>query len=111
MFLIILIILLLNLVLLEKREEIEAKMKDIFDTQDMKKVVYRLKAVLLSDGQYEQGQYYAYIWVSRGNKTEAISSNNENGTWWKFCDTNVEEVRLTYKCFIRKKESHLLNPS
>ena len=87
----------MNLALLEKREEIEVKMKNIFDTPDMKKVVYRLKSILLTDGHYGQGQYYAYIWVSRGNKTETISSNNENGTWWKFCDTVVEEVRLKYK--------------
>ncbi|GBC00903.1 hypothetical protein RclHR1_00400017 [Rhizophagus clarus] len=75
-------------VLIEKKEEIDAEIRDIFNTPDMKKVVYRLKAVLGHDGQH----HYAYIWVSRGNKTETISSNNENGIWWKFCDMTVEET-------------------
>ncbi|CAG8584347.1 1782_t:CDS:10 [Funneliformis caledonium] len=77
-------------VLLEKKDEIDGKIKDIFDTPDMKTVVYRLKAVLVRDSQFGQGQHYAYI---RGNKTETnYSSNDENGSWWKFCDTTVSET-------------------
>ncbi|CAI2169669.1 3378_t:CDS:10 [Funneliformis geosporum] len=77
-------------VLLEKKDEIDGKIKDIFDTPDMKSVVYRLKAVLMRDCQFGQGRSYAYI---RCNKTEPnYSSNDENGSWWKFCDTTVSET-------------------
>lgn len=58
----------------------------------MKKVVYRLKAVLGYDGQH----HYAYIWVSGGNKTENTFNNNENGNWWRFGDMTVEEVSLSH---------------
>ncbi|PKY48469.1 hypothetical protein RhiirA4_404440 [Rhizophagus irregularis] len=74
--------------LIERKEEIEAKIRDIFNTPDMKKVVYRLKAVLGRDAQH----HYAYIWVSGGNKTENIFNNNENGNWWRFGDMTVEET-------------------
>ncbi|RIA93542.1 hypothetical protein C1645_11566 [Glomus cerebriforme] len=74
--------------LIERKDELDMKIRDIFDTPDMKKVVYRLKAVLGSERQ----QHYAYIWVSKGSKTETISSNNEDGNWWKFSDTTVEET-------------------
>jgi hypothetical protein len=81
-----------NLDLIEKKDEIDVEIKDMFDTPDMKKVVYRLKAVLGFDGHH----HYAYVWVSKGNKTETVSNNYENGNWWKFSDMNVEEVRLFY---------------
>jgi hypothetical protein len=96
-----------NLDLIEKKEEIEAKIRDIFDTPDMKKVVYRLKAVLGSDGQPYEQRFYAYIWVSKGNKTENISSNSENGNWWKFCDKTVKQVRVKYKYLIFAKNTFI----
>ncbi|CAG8654020.1 7659_t:CDS:2, partial [Acaulospora morrowiae] len=75
--------------LLEKKVDHEQNIKKIFDTQDMKKCLYRLKAVLVREGQ----THWAYIWVPRDGKGDGhYTSTFDDGSWMKFHDTNVEKV-------------------
>ncbi|CAG8440902.1 17314_t:CDS:10 [Dentiscutata heterogama] len=79
--------------LLEKKDELEHKIRQMFDKPDMKKYHYRLKAVLVHNGQPGQGNYWAYIWVSRCSKSDTHNpSTIDNGNWMKFQDNTVEEV-------------------
>ncbi|CAG8482348.1 329_t:CDS:10 [Dentiscutata erythropus] len=78
--------------LLEKKDELEQKIRQMFDKPDMKKCHYRLKAVLVHNGQSGQGNYWAYIWVSRCSKSDTHNpSTIDNGNWMKFQDNTVEE--------------------
>ncbi|CAG8724332.1 28791_t:CDS:10, partial [Racocetra persica] len=79
--------------LLKKKDELEQSIKQIFDTPDMKKYHYRLKAVLVHNGQSGQGNHWAYIWVSRCSKSDnRVSNAVDNGNWMKFQDNSVEEA-------------------
>ncbi|CAG8471221.1 10138_t:CDS:10 [Cetraspora pellucida] len=79
--------------LFEKKDELEQNIKQIFDIPDMKKYHYRLKAVLVHNGQSGSGNHWAYIWVSRCSKSDnRISSTMDNGNWMKFQDNCVEEA-------------------
>ncbi|CAG8695157.1 8472_t:CDS:10, partial [Gigaspora margarita] len=74
-------------------DELEQKIKQMFDKPDMKKYLYRLKAVLVHNGQSGQGNHWAYIWVSRCSKSDTHNpSTMDNGNWMKFQDNTVEEV-------------------
>ncbi|CAG8435805.1 5372_t:CDS:10 [Scutellospora calospora] len=80
-------------VLLEKKDELEQKIKQMFDTPDMKEIHYRLKAVLVHNGQTGQGNHWAYIWVSRCSRPDILcTSTMDNGSWMKFQDTVVEDA-------------------
>ncbi|RIB17733.1 hypothetical protein C2G38_1404675 [Gigaspora rosea] len=79
--------------LFDKKDELEQKIKQMFDKPDMKKYLYRLKAVLVHNGQSGQGNHWAYIWVSRCSKSDTHNpSTMDNGNWMKFQENTVEEV-------------------
>ncbi|CAG8616825.1 5842_t:CDS:10, partial [Racocetra fulgida] len=79
--------------LLKKKDELEQNIKQIFDIPDMKKYHYRLKAVLVHNGQSGQGNHWAYIWVSRCSKSDnRIPNTMDDGNWMKFQDNSVEEA-------------------
>ncbi|RHZ77721.1 hypothetical protein Glove_174g168 [Diversispora epigaea] len=76
--------------LLQKKDELEQRIKNAFKTPDMFKCLYCLKSILVYDGQR---QHWAYIWVSKDKKSDKdYFSTLDNGGWIKFSDTNVEAI-------------------
>ncbi|CAG8432918.1 4747_t:CDS:10 [Diversispora eburnea] len=76
--------------LLQKKDELERRIKNAFNTPDMVKCLYSLKSILVYDGQR---QHWAYIWVSKDRKKDKDHfSTTDDGRWIKFMDTNVEAI-------------------
>lgn len=69
-------------------EEERDKIRQVFDTEDMKEKPYHLRASFHTDGKSGTGHYWAYIWVepSQQSLLEDIPSK---GGWFKFCDAHV----------------------
>lgn len=74
----------LEALIAEQREKIET----IFNTPDMKKNPYELRASFHHDGKSGTGHYWAYIWVEplEENLLEDIPTE---GGWFRFCDAIV----------------------
>ncbi|KAG9305961.1 hypothetical protein G9A89_016614 [Geosiphon pyriformis] len=68
-------------------EDSQNRLATIYDIPELQQTLYRLRAVLIYDGEIGEGHYWAYVWVTGGETEE----EPENG-WWKFCDTTVTKV-------------------
>ncbi|CAJ0920625.1 7637_t:CDS:10 [Entrophospora sp. SA101] len=78
--------------LLERKDKLELKLKQIYETPNMKNHLYNLRSVLINDNMgTNSDHFWAYIWVSNSNKPIGKFSTS-NGGWWKFRDMKVEEV-------------------
>nr|CAG8445685.1 6585_t:CDS:10 [Entrophospora candida] len=77
--------------LLERKDKLELKLKQIYETPNMKNHLYNLRSVLINDNIIGADHFWAYIWVSNSNKPIGKFSTSIGG-WWKFRNMKVEEV-------------------
>ncbi|KAI8980541.1 hypothetical protein BDB01DRAFT_843846 [Pilobolus umbonatus] len=82
----------------EEIDELERKIihyqeliSTLFDTEDMKKIPYRLRASFHHDGKSGTGHYWAYIWVEPSEENKLHEVSPDSG-WFKFCDALVIPV-------------------
>lgn len=77
---------------LEKLEDLvvdeREKIRQVFDTEDMKEKPYHLRASFHTDGKSGTGHYWAYIWVEPSQQSLLEDIPTEGG-WFKFCDAHV----------------------